>query len=183
MSDASRDNRNDYYLNLIGKEDFNNVRPRLDGIPTKLELTYCTMEALSLVENGYGFVLKSVNLNVGDRQYVEGQIEGNAIRCSGSHFSEGEKGELRILLKSEKVHRVRFAVDAFYHVGISEYKYFDKAGKELGSISSRGGWIDFQLSLAESEQTSIAYVSVFLTVDIVGPLVDSLEMWRWTAYS
>ncbi|TBN44458.1 hypothetical protein [Pseudomonas sp. BGI-2] len=182
MSDASRENRSEYYLNLIGKEDFNNVRPSLDGLPTKLELKYLTMEALS-PEGGYGFVLKSTSVTADDREYLEGQIEGNAIRCSGSHFSEGDKGELRITLKSEKVNRVRFAVDAINHNSVSAYKYFDKAGKELGSIDSHGGWIDFQLSPEESEQTSIGYVSVFLTVNIVGPLVDSLEMWRWNAYS
>ena len=140
------------------------------------------MEAHNL--NGdHNFGLKSFDTTeFNENEYIEGQLEGNAIVCTGDHYSEGNSAELRVFLKPENVHRIRFAVSPFRYQNISHFEFYEPSGNLLKRIDVRAGWIDFEVPFQDSKNVSIARVSVYFKIDFGSPVVDSFEMWHWTPY-
>lgn len=183
MSNVDKVESETHYLKLIGKEDFNSLKPARNGFT--LDLDYFVMEAHnhSNPNENYKFLLESYNVTeFSEDRYVEGQLEGIAIACRGSNENESESGELRVLLKSENVHRLRFAVSPFTNHYIDHFEFYDPSGKLLGSIEGRDGWIDFQVPFEDSMSASISQMSIFFEIYFGSTVVDSFELWQWTPY-
>jgi hypothetical protein len=177
---ANKEASKSHYMKLIGKEDFNASEP-VHAVDF-LETEYFRMEAHNL-KGKYNFAVASYDVEAYDKEeYIEGQLEGNAIACDGDHFSEDDPGELRVILKPDNVHWLRFYVSPFRFQTISHFEFYEPAGNLLKRIEGRSGWVDFKIPLQDMNSASIARVSIFFTITFRSPVMDTFELGQWTEY-
>lgn len=167
-----------YFLKLIAKEDFNGVKPDSPERFSSLDLEHFSLQTLG----GENVASMSTILFESDQRYVEGHFEGTGIQCSGDHQNENDSAELRIVLKPEKVHRLRFALDVFATQNVSHIEFYEPSGNVLKRFENKLGWIDYQVPLLDKEIASIARVSIYYRVYFGTPYIDSFELWRWQSF-
>ncbi|KHA74913.1 hypothetical protein NZ35_01165 [Pseudomonas chlororaphis] len=168
-----------HFIKLLGKEDFNVFKPV--GL-SFLEAEFFRMEAHNH-DGPYNFSLVVYDVEEYNQdEYCEGQLEGNAIACDGDHFSENGSGELRIILKPENVHWLRFFVSPFRFQAISHFEFYEPSGNLLKRIEGRSGWVDYKVPLQDMKTARIARVSIYFKIDFRAVVVDSFELGQWEQY-